>query len=464
MKKRLIIISTAVVFFVICIIAGIALLNSGSFGISSGICLKSDNDTCFLISKNSPIRLSDMGYSTNKTEKLKTGDKIIAFHTGINESYPASTGLYFCIKLGNGNEADIPKAVISSLQELGWINKDNIQNEEKKLVFSDKYLRTSHNGEKSGFPYMQTVKTYEELVSYLESNKEIFYLGEEFNEAIKDYDREFFKDNIIVISVLEEGSGSVSHLVEKVTENKNGEIEIHIKRNVPEVGTCDMAYHHIFTAVSKEDVRDKSIRLFIDNKDVTKKWERVSVNKEFANFSLFLPENWDYEEYTVTEDGSFGINFFNKNAPESVIALEFLDGFGVCGTGLRTQELTINGYKAHKGIYDGNPNFDYILFENTPGFYVIKNCADGTWWNKYGEEANEIIETIKIAEGIIFREEALTIAAKHATGEYKRQYSEFDTDTGIWSFNFESNEISQIIQIDKNGNMLCHIPKIDNTH
>lgn len=455
MKKKLIIsISVIAIFFIIGITGGIALSNLGGMGLTSGIMLKTDNNTCFLISHNSPIRLSDMSGKEDRFGNFESGDKVLVLHTGVNESYPASTGVYFCIKTGKGNEADIPANVTDSLKELGWIKKDGTEPQNEKLVFSEKYLRTSFSfdgDENTVFPYTVTINTYEELTAYYENNKENFYLDDEFKDTIKEYNREFFHNNTLIISVLEEGSGSVSHTVEKIEKNGD-EIYVHIKRNVPEVGTCDMAYHHIFTAVEKSQTRNCNVKLFVDGKDTSKKWERVFMQKDFANLSLYLPENWDYEEFTGTEGEYFGISFFNINAPESTFSLEFTYGFGVCGTGLHTEDITVNGYKAHKGIYDGNPTFDYILFEDTPGFYVIKNNTDGKWWQEYGQELNEILETIKIAEGIIFREEALAIAQKNANGENKKQYNEYDFKTGEWTFVFETSETSQTVKIDKDGN------------
>ena len=69
---------------------------------------------------------------------------------------------------------------------------------------------------------------------------------------------------------------------------------------------------------------------------------------------------------------------------------------------------------------------------------------------KYYAHMADNIRTI--ARGILFREEALSIAEKYAVGENKKQYGEFDSASGIWSFVFETDEASQTIKIDKNGN------------
>ncbi len=66
------------------------------------------------------------------------------------------------------------------------------------------------------------------------------------------YDEAFFRDNVLAVVYLEEGSGSITHEVTKV-QRVDDRIEIHIRRNVPAEGTCDMAYWTFTTAISRED-------------------------------------------------------------------------------------------------------------------------------------------------------------------------------------------------------------------
>lgn len=71
-------------------------------------------------------------------------------------------------------------------------------------------------------------------------------------EQFPEYDAAFFEDNVLAAVYLEEGSGSISHEVTGV--RRVGEtIEIHIRREIPEVGTCDMAYWTVAAAISRED-------------------------------------------------------------------------------------------------------------------------------------------------------------------------------------------------------------------
>ena len=183
----------------------------------------------------------------------------------------------------------------------------------------------------------------------------------------------------------------------------------------------------------------------------------VYMGNENANFSISVPDGWSYEtdeSGMLSEYRFFSMRIFLSSDPENAIVIDCTDTFAVCGTGLRTEEISVNGYSASMGIYEGDSTFSYISFDDTPGHYLILNYADGPWWQKHKEDVREILSTLKIADGILFREEALAIAKEHAKGEYKPAYNEYSCENGVWTFNFETEETAQSIKIDKNGNIL----------
>ena len=70
---------------------------------------------------------------------------------------------------------------------------------------------------------------------------------------------------------------------------------------------------------------------------------------------------------------------------------------------------------------------------------------------------NDEIKTVIYVGGVIKTKgayDALEIATSRAIGEYVPQYNEYSCEDGIWSFTFETDEISQIIKTDKNGNII----------
>ena len=450
--KRKIIITVAVIcaVFLLGISLGAVLLNS-SLGISTGHILISDNGTYFLIKGNSPVRLSD--YSENGVlPELKTGDKVLVLHDGIAESYPASTLCRFCIKTGSDSFSDIPEDVISSMTELGWLSESFDGNSEE-LGFDVQFIRTDTPTPAPGgillFPQYDIISSADEMEAYRKLT--LNGINEDFLKATEKYTEEFFTDKLLFIAHVEEGSGSNTHKITGVTK-ANGKTGVHIETVTPEVGTCDMAYHRIIVELKKSDTENTDFQLFFNGTKALSNWEEIELTGTNSGIRLSLPEDWKYTE-SRNDNGGFGLSIYHYSEPENNVTLEFTKSFGVCGTGLRTEETRINSYAATMGIYDGSPTFSYIVFDNAPGFYVIHNNADAAFWQEHEDDLRAIFSTVRVGEGIIFRNDALKIAEEYAEGEYKSQYGEFDSEEGIWSFIFEENGSTQVIKIDKNGNI-----------
>lgn len=119
-KKWLIPIGIVCLIIIIFIIIINVVISKG-IGISVGRYLEAKNNTVMLIKKQSPIQM------TNRTEKglynnLDVGDKILVIHSGIEESYPARTGVYAVLKIGEGTIDDISEKVVDELTKLGWLD------------------------------------------------------------------------------------------------------------------------------------------------------------------------------------------------------------------------------------------------------------------------------------------------------------------------------------------------------
>ena len=394
MKKRnIIIVSVISAVFIIGIVMGsvFAMLES-SFSFSTGTVLKSDNGTVFLIKGNSPVRLGDYTEEGKLLTDLETGDKVLVFHDGIAESYPASTSARFVIKTGDGGEESIPEEVVSSLSELGWISDDKTAVSED-VPFEAEYIRTGTPGKGTTGTTVTVMNSLPELQLYIRENKEALSLTEEFLNKAQEYDYEFFVENSLILLFVTEGSGSVSHRIESVKKTGDERLKVSLVREVPEVGTCDMAYHHIIAEVKKEDLGERDILL--DGITEQEAYEEVSVSTGKEGMSFIIPDSWDCRK-EESEILPLTIELYNKNAPDKVITAEFTGAFGVCGTGLRTESIKVGGYDAVKGIYDGNPVWDFISIDLGEDYVVFYNHSDGIWWQKYGDEAMEILDTLKI--------------------------------------------------------------------
>lgn len=125
----------------------------------------------------------------------------------------------------------------------------------QECKFSAQYIRTNGYIDGQEYPYYVIIRSVKDLERYYEQNKDIYDLEEQekvyadttigWLDAIEKYDEEYFKANDLIMIVLEEGSGSIRHEVKSVVKNPDGSFAVEIERDVPEVGTDDMAEWHI---------------------------------------------------------------------------------------------------------------------------------------------------------------------------------------------------------------------------
>ncbi|MBR0509429.1 MAG: hypothetical protein IJJ85_04870 [Clostridia bacterium] len=69
------------------------------------------------------VRMTDLTRGQKLFQGLIDGDHCIVAHDGVQETYPAGTGVYFCWRLSHTADA-IPETVRDELRELGWLTDD----------------------------------------------------------------------------------------------------------------------------------------------------------------------------------------------------------------------------------------------------------------------------------------------------------------------------------------------------
>lgn len=116
-KQKRILLTAGIILCAVILVCGF-LLRGKSITVGRYL---SSNGGDMLIDGSSPIVMSDLSAKQALFDNLQSGDKILVVHNGVNESYPGQTGAYFCMKLEGGNDSDIPREVITSLTELGWL-------------------------------------------------------------------------------------------------------------------------------------------------------------------------------------------------------------------------------------------------------------------------------------------------------------------------------------------------------
>ena len=280
MKKRKWILSVSIVggVIVLCIVAVFAfgaILSAQGYGISAGRLYFADNGTYLIDSDNMAMRVSDCSKDAELFKGYQNGDKVILFHDGVNETYPAQTGGYYIIRTSKGDGTYKPADEVLGIVSFG---DDGHLLAAQPVDFEVQYIRTGTQNYDGPFPAVAVIHSTDELTAYYEENKEQFYLERRedpgtdytigFLDACDKYDAKFFENNALVFVVLEEGSGSTSHNVSTVKVDANGIMYINILSIDPDIGTCDMAYWHIMTEVQKDSAPDTTDEVVIYYNDV----------------------------------------------------------------------------------------------------------------------------------------------------------------------------------------------------
>jgi len=127
--------------------------------------------------------------------------------------------------------------------------------------FSAQYVRAGRIRETDAYKTAIVIRSTEQLQAYCPDIDAYSYShnGEmSFKEVMAKYDVAFFQENLLVIVLLEEGSGSIRHKVTSVETGDEG-IAINIKRKLPSgAGTDDMAYWHVLVELKKSDIPESA--------------------------------------------------------------------------------------------------------------------------------------------------------------------------------------------------------------
>ena len=118
----------------------------------------------------------------------------------------------------------------------------------------------------------------------------------------------------------------------------------------------------------------------------------------YGEISLSIPDGWRHETCPMdsgqTDYGLYGIRFYPEAVTDGYIALNYIDGFGVCGTGLAEEQATIAGIKADIGTYDNHAYWDFIAFHDEYKGIVALTYSVEDWWETYSGQVMEILDTL----------------------------------------------------------------------
>ena len=86
---------------------------------------------------------------------------------------------------------------------------------------------------------------------------------------------------------------------------------------------------------------------------------------------------------------------YPKDAKDGHIELFYADSFGVCGTGLSQEEITLAGDSAYMGTYDNNEHWNFITYSGVNSKLVATHSDCDSWTDEIWEEALSILDTVR---------------------------------------------------------------------
>lgn len=139
----------------------------------------------------------------------------------------------------------------------------------KELDFSVEYIRADGLLVDDS-THSVVIRSFEEMEAYcgkVTEGLEQFGNAQKFLEDCQCYDKEYFLDNILIMVMVCEGSGSNRHEVEKVSFTQDtGALQVKIERVLPGPmvgGTCDIAQWHIMIEVKSATVGEGDLNVEI---------------------------------------------------------------------------------------------------------------------------------------------------------------------------------------------------------
>ncbi len=185
--------------------------------------------------------------------------------------------------------------------------------------------------------------------------------------------------------------------------------------------------------------------------------ETAEYTSGYVDMAMTIPEGWQWESVQDKELSAEGIRFWKTG--DKAVSFELLcwrGGYGICGTGVTSEEITLsNGQKVWQHTEENTDSLWLNLyFESTPGDYVCAPTGTLTkeTWDSCRDEVLAILNTAQFGRDAITEQAAIDTAKAQYDGPYDEVYGRYDIKTGIWTVTFvEEQRPTASIAIDPDG-------------
>ncbi len=185
--------------------------------------------------------------------------------------------------------------------------------------------------------------------------------------------------------------------------------------------------------------------------------ETAEYTSGYVDMAMTIPEGWQWESVQDKELSAEGIRFWKTGDKD--VSFELLcwrGGYGICGTGVTSEEITLsNGQKIWQHTEENTDSLWLNLyFESTPGDYVCAPTGTLTkeTWDSCRDEVLAILNTAQFGRDAITEQAAIDTAKAQYDGPCDEVYGRYDIKTGVWTVTFvEEQRPTASIDIKPDG-------------
>lgn len=185
--------------------------------------------------------------------------------------------------------------------------------------------------------------------------------------------------------------------------------------------------------------------------------ETAEYTSGYVDMAMTIPEGWQWESVQDKELSAEGIRFWKTG--DKAVSFELLcwrGGYGICGTGVTSEEITLsNGQKIWQHTEENTDSLWLNLyFESTPGDYVCAPTGTLTkeTWDSCRDEVLAILNTAQFGRDAMTEQAAIDTAKAQYDGPYDEVYGRYDIKTGVWTVTFvEEQRPTASIDIKPDG-------------
>ena len=179
--------------------------------------------------------------------------------------------------------------------------------------------------------------------------------------------------------------------------------------------------------------------------------ETASYTSGYVDMTMTIPEGWQWESVQDKSMNTEGIRFWKTD--DKALDFKLLcwrSGYGICGTGVTTEELTLPGGQQ---VWQDTEETDgrvwvSIAFVGTPGNYVCQptgDTMDKATWDGCRDEVLSILGTAQFGRDAMTQQAAIAAAQHYHDVQDAMADARYDVNTGCWTVTFRMGDTGQSV-------------------